>query len=61
MERLNEIIREAWKAHLNCAEPWYRRKSLWLMATALVVPFGWLLPVCRVAWVRVNQRTMRRF
>jgi len=60
MEWLGRIAREAWKDHLTHPEPWYRRQSVWLMATALVVPFGWLLPVCRVAWVHATARRARR-
>ena len=59
MDWMRDVVREAWKDHLLSPEPWYRRPSLWLMATALVVPFGWLLPVCRVAWVRAHARRIR--
>jgi len=61
MNWLRDVIQEAWKDHLLSDQSWYRRKSVWLMATALVVPFGWLLPICRVAWVRVHSRRIRRF
>ena len=37
-----------------------RPLGLW-MATALVVPFGWLVPVCRVAWVQARARRTRGF
>jgi hypothetical protein len=60
MEWLKDMVREAWKDHLTDPRPWYRRQSVWLMATALVVPFGWLLPVCRVAVVRVAARRAGR-
>ena len=59
MNRLNDLICEAWKDHLLSDQPWYKRKSVWLMATALVVPFGWVIPVARVAWVRAKRS--RRF
>jgi len=29
---------------------WYRRRGIWLLATAVVVPFGWLLPLGRLVW-----------
>lgn len=61
MDRLTDMIHEAWRDHLMSDRPWYRRKSLWLMATALVVPFGWVLPICRVAWVHATARRARRF
>jgi hypothetical protein len=59
MRWVNEIVREAWRDHLLDPAPWYRRRSLWLMATALVVPFGWLLPVCRLAWVQARRADPR--
>jgi hypothetical protein len=59
MNRLNDLICEAWKDHLLSDQPWYKRKSVWLMATALVVPFGWVIPVAHVAWVRAKRS--RRF
>jgi hypothetical protein len=61
MDWVRDIVREAWKDHLTDPQPWYRRRSIWLMAAALVVPFGWVLPICRVAWVRVSARRSRPF
>ena len=61
MRWVKDIVRQAWQDHLLDPAPWYRRRSLWLMATALVVPFGWLLPVCRLAWVQARARRTRGF
>ena len=61
MQWLKGIVQQAWRDHLLDPAPWYRRRSLWLMATALVVPFGWLLPVCRLAWVQARARRSRSY
>lgn len=59
MQWLKGIVQEAWRDHLLDPAPWYRRRSVWLMAAALVVPFGWLLPVGRLALVQVRARRIR--
>jgi len=61
MRRLSGMWREAWGAGVGAARPWYRRPDLWAMATAAIVPFGWLLPLCRVAWARAAVRQTRHF
>ena len=39
---------------------WYRTPGFWFVLAALVLPLGWMLPVCRFAWVRVvSQRGAR--
>jgi hypothetical protein len=61
MDRLSELIGKAWMDHLGCDEPWYRRRSLWLMAAALAVPLGRLFPACRPIRVRAAAaQAMRR-
>jgi hypothetical protein len=37
-------------------QPWYRRPDTWLLAGAVVLPFGWVLPLARAAWVSVSAR-----
>jgi len=32
-------------------EPWYRRADAWALAATILLPFGWVLAVCRLAWV----------
>jgi hypothetical protein len=38
------------------AEPWYRRPDVWVAAGAILLPFGWVLALGRVAWVHVTTR-----
>lgn len=39
---------------------WCRTREFWFLLAALVLPLGWMLPVCRFAWVRVvSQRGAR--
>jgi hypothetical protein len=61
MNRLGGWWLEAWGSGLGAERPWYRRSDLWLLAAALMVPFGWLVPVCRLAWARAGVRRPRRF
>jgi hypothetical protein len=30
---------------------WYRRPESWIILAALVLPFGWLIALCRMAWL----------
>lgn len=39
------------------AQPWYRRPNVWLLAAAVVLPFGWILPLARITWVSVSTRS----
>jgi hypothetical protein len=35
---------------------WYRTPNAWLLVAAVVLPFGWVLPLCRFAWMRVQSQ-----
>jgi hypothetical protein len=39
--------------------PWYRRADVWLLLGAIVLPFGWILALGRVAWVTAAARRGR--
>ena len=39
--------------------PWYRRADVWLLLGAIVLPFGWILALGRVAWVTAAARRER--
>ena len=39
--------------------PWYRRADVWLLLGAIVLPFGWILALGRVAWVTATARRER--
>jgi hypothetical protein len=39
---------------------WHRTPECWYWLAAVVLPFGWVLPLCRFAWVRVNARRAAR-
>ena len=41
-------------------EPWYRRADVWLLLGAILLPFGWLLALGRVAWSQAVARRERR-
>jgi len=46
--------------------PWYRRADVWLLVGAIVLPFGWILAVARMAWAwlvawRARRRAARAF
>ena len=48
-------------AHVPASsEPWYRRADVWLLLGAVVLPFGWILGLGRIAWARVSARRQRR-
>ena len=40
--------------------PWYRRADAWLIVGAIVLPFGWVLAVARIAWAWVRAWRARR-
>jgi hypothetical protein len=44
----------------SSGEPWYRRPDAWFAAGVVVLPFGWVLGLCRVAWVVAVARRRRR-
>jgi hypothetical protein len=35
---------------------WYRTPDAWFLMAAVVLPLGWVLPLCRFAWVRVKSQ-----
>src|SRR5574341_450946 len=41
------------RARAFWAGGWYRMPEPWLLLAVLVLPLGWVLPLCRFAWVRV--------
>jgi len=41
-------------------EPWYRRADAWALAATILLPFGWVLAVCRLAWVYAVTRRRPR-
>ena len=41
------------------SEPWYRRADVWLLLGAIILPFGWILALGRVAWVTATARRAR--
>ena len=45
---------------LEGTEPWYRRPDVWFVAAAIVLPFGWIPAVCRIAWVYATERRVAR-
>jgi hypothetical protein len=62
MNRLLDVIREGWQEDrgTGIVRPWYRRPNTWMLAAAIVLPFGWLLPVAKVAYVQARNRRARR-
>ena len=46
---------------LERRDNWKSAGNLWLLATAVVVPFGLVLPLGRLAWARVTTRRSRNF
>jgi hypothetical protein len=36
---------------------WYRQPDALILAAAIVLPFGWVLPLCRLAWVQAQARS----
>jgi hypothetical protein len=39
--------------------PWYRRAEVWVLLGTIVLPFGWILALGRVAWVTAAARRAR--
>ena len=62
MNRLLDPIREAWQDDrgTGIVRPWYRRPNAWMLAAAIVLPFGWLLPMVKVAYVQARNRRAGR-
>jgi len=60
--------RRMWKRALQAvadhvppsSEPWYRRADVWLLLGAIVLPFGWILAVARIAWAKAMAHRERR-
>jgi hypothetical protein len=47
-------------AHVPASNvPWYRRADVWLLLGAIVLPFGWILALGRLAWVAATGRRAR--
>ena len=47
-------------SHLPASSaPWYRRADVWLLLSALLLPFGWILALGRIAWVTATGRRGR--
>ena len=42
-------------------DPWYRTKVFWLMVVAVVVPFGWAMPLFAEALAHAIARRPARF
>ena len=61
MRRIAEWLSHALELDLGSALPWYRRPDVWMTLTAVLVPFGWVWPVGKVALARVRDRRIRRF
>ncbi|MDP2626747.1 MAG: hypothetical protein Q8Q58_07560 [Candidatus Rokubacteria bacterium] len=61
MSRLGRMWREVRGAGTGAEQPWYRRSDLRLMAAAAMVPFGCLLPLCRLTRARATVRRPPRF
>jgi hypothetical protein len=40
--------------------PWYRRADVWLLLVAIVLPFGWILALARIAWATAVARRARQ-
>ena len=47
-------------AHVPASNvPWYRRADVWLLLGVIVLPFGWILALGRLAWVTATTRRVR--
>ena len=38
---------------------WCRTPEAWCLLAAVVLPLGWVVPLCRFAWVRVTTNANR--
>jgi hypothetical protein len=61
MNRLAEWLSDVLEVDTTSALPWYRRRDVWMLLTAVLVPFGWVWPVGRLALARVRIRRPRQF
>ena len=61
MNRISEWMTELKCSILHSNEPWYLNKDLWMVAVAIVLPFGWVVPAYRYARVYAHSRRTRRF
>jgi hypothetical protein len=55
MQRLRSELRHASTVISAMLRQWNRVPGPWLLLVAVVVPLGWLAPVCRMAWARVQR------
>ena len=47
-------------AHVPASNvPWYRRADVWLLVGVIVLPFGWILALGRLAWATATARRAR--
>ncbi len=53
--------RKALSELLERRDNWTSAGNLWLLAAAVVLPFGLVLPLGRLAWTRVTTRRSRNF
>ena len=57
MKRAKEVLTDL----LARRDNWTSGCNLWLLAAAVVLPFGLVLPLGRLAWARVASRRSRSF
>jgi hypothetical protein len=57
MSRWNDLLQDLCDPALG--RPWYRRPGFWYLLTSVVVPFGWVLPLYRLARVQAVARRTR--
>ena len=55
MQRVRSAMKHASTMFPALLRQWARVPGPWLLLVALVVPFGWVAPVCRLAWARVQR------
>jgi hypothetical protein len=61
--RGNSAVRESSFGVAGLKRRWWRGRgsTLWLAAATLILPFGWILPVAQLAWIRTRARREREF
>jgi hypothetical protein len=53
-------VRRMLSVHVPASSaPWYRRADVWVLLGTIVLPFGWILALGRVAWVTAAARRAR--
>jgi len=50
---------EAIGATASAGDPWYRRPDAWVVVGTVVLPFGWVLALGRLAWAYLESRRTR--